>query len=122
MWTAGATDITSSAGSKAWQYLDPAKGNKVQTVKFNNAELGVGNFSAAFVCEDSGKAPWLTSKTFKLDAAPPKKEGQCLHRHSNFNSSWTYTACDEVEDGLCFVCGMQATCDACDVCKAQCKP
>ncbi|XWW93408.1 hypothetical protein V2A60_001341 [Cordyceps javanica] len=110
------------ADFKTWQYVEPTSGFQLRTVKFNNTALGVGEYKAAFVCEDGRRAPWMLSETFKVDAAPYEAEGYCVHRKSTYNNEWTYTKCDKVADSLCFDCAFGHSCIACSDCKAQCEP
>ncbi|PMB64074.1 hypothetical protein BM221_010242 [Beauveria bassiana] len=105
---------------KAWQYVEPTSGFDIRTVKFNNAKLGIGEYKAAFVCEDGRRSPWMVSKTFKVDAAPPKEKGQCVYRRSIYNNAWTYIACDKVSNNLCYDCGFGGHCNACSDCQDQC--
>ncbi|KAM3538624.1 hypothetical protein ARSEF1564_008454 [Beauveria bassiana] len=66
------------ADFKAWQYVEPIEGYDYHRVTFNNAELGIGEYKAAFVCEDGRRQPWLVSKTFKVDGENPtnKQKGE----------------------------------------------
>lgn len=109
------------ADFKTWAYVEPTVGFDIQTVKFNLAELGMGEFKAAFVCEDGRRQPWMVSETFKVDSAPPARDGLCAHRISTYNTGWTYTSCDKVENNLCFDCAFGGSCNACTDCKLQCE-
>ncbi|EFY86748.1 hypothetical protein MAC_07249 [Metarhizium acridum CQMa 102] len=118
VWSADACNPY-TADFKAWSYVEPTQGDEIRAVKFNNAELGIGEYKAAFVCEDGRRQPWMVSQTFKVDGAPPARNGQCVHRRSTYNNEWTYTSCDKVKD-LCFDCAVGARCIACEDCKKQC--
>ncbi|KAM3503436.1 hypothetical protein MY11210_008720 [Beauveria gryllotalpidicola] len=97
---------------KAWQYVDPPSDSEMSIVIFNNAELGVGEYKAVFVCEDGKRSPWMVSNAFKVDAAPPEREGYCVHRKSKTDNTWQYTACDKLIS-LCYACSLGGTCVAC---------
>ncbi|KID83990.1 hypothetical protein MGU_08756 [Metarhizium guizhouense ARSEF 977] len=120
MWPADACNPY-AADFKAWAYVKKTQGfDDIATVEFDNAQLGPGEFKAAFVCEDGKRQPWMLSKTFKIDEAPPSEPGQCVHRQSDQKTTWTYTACDRVKSDLCFDCVFGLTCIACSDCEEQC--
>ncbi|XWW96224.1 hypothetical protein V2A60_004197 [Cordyceps javanica] len=106
-------------GLKAVQPVERTSDFQIRTVKFNNTELGPGEYRAAFVCEDGENPPWMLSRSFTVDAAPPAEEGKCVHRSSTFSPAWKYTACDKVP-GLCHDCDFSAQCGACLECQDQC--
>ncbi|KAK8146992.1 hypothetical protein G3M48_002294 [Beauveria asiatica] len=109
------------ADYKAWSYVESTSGMDLGKVRLKAAEIGVGEFKAAFVCEDGRRQPWLVSKTFKIDSAPPARTGQCLHRKNTSEPEWMFTPCDKIADSLCSICGFEDTCEACADCKQQCK-
>ncbi|KGQ09270.1 hypothetical protein BBAD15_g5395 [Beauveria bassiana D1-5] len=108
------------ADYKVWQYVEPTSGLKPHTVKFNNTELGIGEYKAAFVCEDGRRSPWMVSETFKVGPVPCEYEGWCAHRAGQYNNAWMYTACDKVAHELCEGCQLGLKCVACRDCIAQC--
>ncbi|KID80862.1 hypothetical protein MAJ_11461, partial [Metarhizium majus ARSEF 297] len=129
MWPADACN-TYAAGAcnpyaadfKAWAYVKKTQGfHDIATVEFDNAQLGPGEFKAAFVCEDGKRQPWMLSETFKIVEAPPPKPGQCVHRQTDWNTTWVYTACDRIGRDLCYDCTLELTCIACTDCEEQCN-
>ncbi|KAM3436055.1 hypothetical protein MY4824_004533 [Beauveria thailandica] len=109
------------ADYKAWSHVEPTSGRDLGKVRFKAADIGVGEFKAAFVCEDGRRQPWLVSEVFKIDAAPPARTGQCLYRKNIVEPEWMFTPCDKIADSLCSICGAKDTCEACTDCKQQCK-
>ncbi|KAM3506798.1 hypothetical protein MY11210_007419 [Beauveria gryllotalpidicola] len=106
---------------KAWVGVWPVDACNPYQADYMAAEIGVGEFKAAFVCEDDKRQPWLVSKTINIDAAPPARGGQCAHRRGFSNPECTYTPCDTFADSLCFDCSFATTCQECTKCEQQRK-
>ncbi|TQV93624.1 hypothetical protein IF1G_07356 [Cordyceps javanica] len=87
-------------GLKAVQPVERTSDFQIRTVKFNNTELGPGEYRAAFVCEDGENPPWMLSRSFTVDAAPPAEEGKCVHRSSTFSPAWNHLVLTHSKAGL----------------------
>ncbi|OAA35345.1 hypothetical protein BBO_08766 [Beauveria brongniartii RCEF 3172] len=109
------------ADYKAWSYVELTSGKDLSKVRFKAAEIGVGEFKAAFLCEDGRRQPWLVSEAFKIDAAPPARTGQCLYRKNTFEPEWTFTPCDKLAESVCYFCHSFRACETCAYCEQQCK-
>ncbi|KAM3500465.1 hypothetical protein MY10362_006377 [Beauveria mimosiformis] len=122
VWPASACDYYGE--SKTWAYVESTKkrlGEKFNTVKLSNDEIGAGKFKAAFLCEDGRRGPWLVSQPFTIDKAPEAAPGQCVHRATRRNPEWITRQCDNLE-GICNWCTFPfQNCDNCNACQWQCK-
>ncbi|KHN95552.1 uncharacterized protein MAM_06609 [Metarhizium album ARSEF 1941] len=114
----------SVANAKAKAPLPPSKGcPATSAAKFNDAELGDGEFKAIFFCNDGSTQPWIVADApFTVVPGPPRpaKRGECAHRSSDLGGQWMYSACKGLNEGVCEDCGFGQTCNACNECKEAC--
>lgn len=118
VWPASASNPY-TADYKARLYVDIIDDDEIRVAAFNNAELGIGEFKAAFVCDDDKRQAWLVSENFKIDdATPAKNNSTCIYAGPEWDPGFMSVSCDEVENRFCFDCTV--ICAPCEYCKRQC--
>ncbi|EFY88410.1 hypothetical protein MAC_05462 [Metarhizium acridum CQMa 102] len=112
IWPADACN-SFAADPKAWAYVKPTKGRDIGNVKLNLSDLDVGEYRAAFVCEDGKRQAWIVSQPFKVDKeAPPakKKQGErCYEADDCGDGLFCEHQCggpiENYKSAMCFIAG-----------------